>query len=332
MTLRTLIRRNLRFHRRSHLGVVLGAAIGSAALIGALVVGDSVKGSLRERSLERLGSTEFALQSGDRFVSTELVQKLNKSLAAQSRSSLATNRVSSEITTPLVRLNAVITKDDGSMRVNRINVYVGAPPTEYFPEGDVWVGFDNAEDHDPEIQARAKAHKEQIAAQAITNQVTAALFARYFQTNGKGETDNDGVYLNELLAGQLQVKVGDTILLRFQKPASLGGDAVFSSRNDQAISSRLTVVAIVPKRDLGNFSLQSSPATPFNIFISRHTLTNLTGKPVRANIIAAMSNYYDWPAWKKWWGWRLKPLRSILQNFEPKFHSYPVDKLSQTLG
>ena len=38
MTFRTLIRRSLRFHWRSHLGVVLGATIGSAALIGALVM------------------------------------------------------------------------------------------------------------------------------------------------------------------------------------------------------------------------------------------------------------------------------------------------------
>src|SRR2546422_4309773 len=62
MTFRTLIRRSLRFHARSHFGVVLGAAIGSAALIGALVVGDSVRGSLRERALERIGAGHYVLQ------------------------------------------------------------------------------------------------------------------------------------------------------------------------------------------------------------------------------------------------------------------------------
>ena len=39
MTFGTLIRRSLRFHWRSHLGVVIGAVIRSAALIGALIVG-----------------------------------------------------------------------------------------------------------------------------------------------------------------------------------------------------------------------------------------------------------------------------------------------------
>jgi hypothetical protein len=67
MTFRTLIRRSLHFHWRSHLGVVLGAAIGSAALIGALVVGDSVKGSLRERNLDGLGHGSWLLFTADRY-------------------------------------------------------------------------------------------------------------------------------------------------------------------------------------------------------------------------------------------------------------------------
>src|SRR5437867_8529099 len=72
MTARILIRRSLRFHARAHFGVVLGAAIGSAALIGALLVGDSVRQSLREQALARLGGTYFAMSSGDRFFKEHL--------------------------------------------------------------------------------------------------------------------------------------------------------------------------------------------------------------------------------------------------------------------
>src|SRR5215510_3809485 len=75
MTFRTVIRRSLRFHARSHLGVVLGAIIGSAALIGALVVGDSVRETLRRRALSRLGEIHFALNSGDRFFSSQLLER-----------------------------------------------------------------------------------------------------------------------------------------------------------------------------------------------------------------------------------------------------------------
>src|SRR3954470_16383571 len=72
MTYWTLIRRSLRFHARAHLGVVLGAAVGSAALIGALVVGDSVRGSLEDLALQRLGKVHYALAPNDRFFRSSL--------------------------------------------------------------------------------------------------------------------------------------------------------------------------------------------------------------------------------------------------------------------
>src|SRR3569832_294486 len=67
MTFWKLILRSLRFHARTHLGVLLGAIIGSAALIGALIVGDSVKGSLRDRALARLGTVAYGMSTGARF-------------------------------------------------------------------------------------------------------------------------------------------------------------------------------------------------------------------------------------------------------------------------
>ena len=76
MTFWKLIRRNLRFHARAHLGVVLGAAIGSAALIGALVVGDSVRESLTNMALRRLGKIHFALATQDRLFQTSLRPRL----------------------------------------------------------------------------------------------------------------------------------------------------------------------------------------------------------------------------------------------------------------
>ena len=78
MTFRTLIRRGLRFHWRAHLGVVLGAAVGSAALIGALVVGDSVRHSLKYQAARRLAGTIVALDSGDRFFGGDLLKRMMK--------------------------------------------------------------------------------------------------------------------------------------------------------------------------------------------------------------------------------------------------------------
>ncbi|MEP0848470.1 MAG: FtsX-like permease family protein [Phycisphaerae bacterium] len=67
MHLRTLILRSLAHHWRSHVPVALGAAVGAAVLTGALLVGDSVRGSLRELALSRLGRVAAAVHSGRFF-------------------------------------------------------------------------------------------------------------------------------------------------------------------------------------------------------------------------------------------------------------------------
>ncbi len=56
-----LIRRSIRYHWRLHLGVLLGAAVGAAVLVGALFVGDSVRTTLREQALRRIGPFDLAL-------------------------------------------------------------------------------------------------------------------------------------------------------------------------------------------------------------------------------------------------------------------------------
>lgn len=56
-----LHRKSLTYHWRNHLAVILCVAAGSAALSGALVVGDSMRGSLREQALRRLGPVDEAL-------------------------------------------------------------------------------------------------------------------------------------------------------------------------------------------------------------------------------------------------------------------------------
>jgi len=61
MTPRRLLFRSLVYHRGIHLAVALGVAVGAAVLSGALLVGDSVRGSLRDLTLDRLGAIDHAL-------------------------------------------------------------------------------------------------------------------------------------------------------------------------------------------------------------------------------------------------------------------------------
>jgi ABC-type lipoprotein release transport system permease subunit len=67
----------LRHHWRIHAAASLGVVVGAAVLSGALVVGDSVRFSLKRLTLERLGRVELALVS-DRLFRTELADELAK--------------------------------------------------------------------------------------------------------------------------------------------------------------------------------------------------------------------------------------------------------------
>ena len=55
--------------------MVLGVVAGTAALTGALLVGDSMRGSLREAALDRLGTIDYAL-TAPRFFREALADEL----------------------------------------------------------------------------------------------------------------------------------------------------------------------------------------------------------------------------------------------------------------
>jgi len=60
LTFTGLAARNLRYHWRGNLAVLLGVAVGSAVLTGALLVGDSLRGSLRAKAERQLGGVDAA--------------------------------------------------------------------------------------------------------------------------------------------------------------------------------------------------------------------------------------------------------------------------------
>ena len=75
MTFWRLVIRSLTYHGRLNAAVALGVAAATAVLVGALLVGDSVRGSLRQLTLERLGAIDEVLVS-DRFFRAELANEL----------------------------------------------------------------------------------------------------------------------------------------------------------------------------------------------------------------------------------------------------------------
>lgn len=67
MTFTRFLVRNLPYHWRGNLAVFLGIALGSAVLTGALLVGDSLRGSLKALTLDQLGWVEEAMVPGRFF-------------------------------------------------------------------------------------------------------------------------------------------------------------------------------------------------------------------------------------------------------------------------
>ena len=108
MNLWKLLFRSLAFYRKTHLWVVLGTMISTAILVGALVIGDSVRHSLQQIVLDRLGTTEFALSSGDRFFEARMADDLSNSLGTA--------------VAPLLQTKGMAIAEGGQRRVNSIQV------------------------------------------------------------------------------------------------------------------------------------------------------------------------------------------------------------------
>src|SRR5688500_9986902 len=108
MTFVELARRSALFHWRTNLAVSLGIAAAVSVLSGALVVGDSVRGSLRELALGRLGRTDTVVTSAGFF---------RDQLAA----ALATH--TGRETAPLVVSTAIVTHEASGRRASSVLVY-----------------------------------------------------------------------------------------------------------------------------------------------------------------------------------------------------------------
>jgi hypothetical protein len=103
-----LVRRGLAYHWRGHAAVVLGVACAVSALAGSLLVGDSVRASLREIFLRRLGRADHALTSA-RFFREALAAELT---GGPQRAAA-----------PLIVLDGVVTHEPSGRRAGRVAVY-----------------------------------------------------------------------------------------------------------------------------------------------------------------------------------------------------------------
>lgn len=120
MTQLHLVLRSLFHYWRTNLAVLLGVLTATSVIAGALIVGDSVRESLRQMTLKRLGKIDYAL-SGPRFVREDLVDALSTRL----KSSDSQDRVDLENLAPAIVVLAGLEAKKGETirRAGQVNVY-----------------------------------------------------------------------------------------------------------------------------------------------------------------------------------------------------------------
>src|SRR5688572_8301971 len=110
---RQIVLRSLTYYWRTNVAVVLGVATAVAVLAGALLVGASVRGSLRDLVLQRLGRTDHVVVSAGFF---------REQLAADLQ---ATPTFDSAFTgiAPLIVVQGFVTEQESGRRAGQVRVY-----------------------------------------------------------------------------------------------------------------------------------------------------------------------------------------------------------------
>lgn len=109
MSLLKLILKSTWYYRRLNLTIVLGIALSTAILVGALIIGDSVKFSLQQITTQRLGKTSQVVTAGERLFHQQLAEQItqnNKSKASA-----------------LLRANGFAVIEGGALRINQLAVW-----------------------------------------------------------------------------------------------------------------------------------------------------------------------------------------------------------------
>ena len=109
----TLIKQNLKHYWRTNLAVVFGVATAVAVLAGALLVGDSVRASLKDLFLARLGNTDYLISSTSFFR-----DQLADELKSQEQFAAAFKDAC-----PIITLNGFVTHEKSGNRASQVQVY-----------------------------------------------------------------------------------------------------------------------------------------------------------------------------------------------------------------
>lgn len=109
MSIYKLILKSAWFYRKLNLTIILGIALSTAILVGALIIGDSVRYSLQQITVQRLGKTSQVITAGERLFGQQLATELAEKTGTE--------------TAALLRANGFGVIDGGDLRINQLAVW-----------------------------------------------------------------------------------------------------------------------------------------------------------------------------------------------------------------
>ncbi len=127
---------------------------------------------------------------------------------------------------------------------------------------------------------RAVASRVQLAG------VTAAFWS--FAPDGASHplsAEKSEIAINTALACQLGLAVGDTLVIRLQKPGVLAGNAPIAGAEGKLETLRGKVAAIVGDDSFGRFNLEATQVPPLSVFLPIELLQGAFNRPQRANLL-----------------------------------------------
>lgn len=271
MKLTHLLRRNFRFHRRGNFAVFLGVAVGTAVLTGALLVGDSLQGSLRDLTERRLGWVDQVMMPG-RFFNLNL-----NDLVTQDHNGNSTRPVDATVIPAMARS---VSKDGVSRRVSRISLWGTGD--------DFWRVSELNPPYRPLIEKLKDRLWPEPPSPLRPGRVR-WLGGMGSSWGGFWETDAPAVVLSAALAKELAVGPGDTIRVGFRVASDVPRETLLGRRDgaDSLRTIRLTVNDVLPEGSFGsNFTLAPTSAPPLNAYVPRGLLME-EFRDLRRNVLLA---------------------------------------------
>ena len=272
----------LLYYWRVHLGLLLGTAVATTALTGALLVGDSMRGSLRDLALERLGQIDYALVAAH-FFRSDLATALPKNLSENPPwAALSHGR-----SFPRKR------ESSGGLLHTRDS-------TQSFQSAPMG--------HAPVILLNGSARHAttQALASGVQIQGIDARFSALFLENGPALHDAlkptpgqpfPSLVVSASLQRALDIELGDAVLLSLERPSPTYRESLFGRRatDDLVATLRVVLTGVLPDSGAGRFGLRPQHHLPLNAYLDLQVLQRALDQQGRVNalLIAAPNSRHQ---------------------------------------